>query len=156
MAARAVRLAEEKLLAAQLGLGRQRRIELAVDAELRCGREVEDLLNFGHEMHLAAALEDVDALLGRDHGIAVEVGCALLELREVLDRLERALRAEEALDVHAAQGDRVDAVAELLRADVADQVKGRVRVTVGVAIEARDATAWTIRAAIPGVVEPLC
>ena len=61
--------------------------------------------------------------LVRDHRVAVEVGGALLELGEVLDRLQRALRAEEALDVHAAQRGRVDAVAELLRADVADQVR---------------------------------
>ena len=58
-----------------------------------------------------------------DHRVAVEVRRALLELREVLDALQRALRAEEALDVDAAQRRRVDAVAELLRADVADQVR---------------------------------
>ena len=82
---------------------------------------------------------DVDALLGGDDGIAVEVGGALLELGEVLHGLQRALRAEQPLDVHAAQRRRVDAVAELLRADVADEVRGGVGVAVGVAVEAGDA-----------------
>jgi len=50
---------------------------------------------------LAATLEDVHALLGGDDWIAVEVGSPLLELGEVLDRLERALGAEEPLDVNA-------------------------------------------------------
>jgi hypothetical protein len=89
--------------------------------QLRRRREVEQLLELGHEVHLAAALQRVDALLGGDHRVAVEVGGALLELGEVLDRLQRALRAEQALDVDAAQRRRVDAMAELLRADVADQ-----------------------------------
>ena len=61
---------------------------------------------------------------GGDDRVAVEVGRALLELGEVLDALQRPLRAEQPLDVHAAQAGRVDAVAELLRADVADQVRG--------------------------------
>jgi hypothetical protein len=42
------------------------------------------------------------------------MGRALLEFGEVLDRLQGALRAEEALDVHAAQRRRVDTVPELL------------------------------------------
>ena len=67
---------------------RLRRIELAEDVELGRGREVQQLLELGHEVDLAAALEDVDALLRGDHGVAVEVGGALLELGEVLDRLQ--------------------------------------------------------------------
>jgi len=35
--------------------------------------------------------------------IAVEIGAALLELGEILDRLERPLRAEQALDIDSAQ-----------------------------------------------------
>jgi hypothetical protein len=99
-----------------------RSVELAVDPELRRGREVEQRQELGHEMHLAAALEDVHILLGGDHRIAVEIGRALLELREVLDALERALRAEQPLDVHPAQRRRIDPVPELLRADVSDEV----------------------------------
>ena len=119
----AVRLAEEQLLPAQLGVGsRSSGSSLPSSAELGRRREVEDLLELGHVLHLRAAVERVDALLGGQHRIAVEVGGALLELGEVFDARQRALRAEELLDVHAAQRGRVDAVAELLRADVADQV----------------------------------
>ena len=42
-------------------------------------------------MHLAAALERVDALARGARVVAVEVGGALLELGEVLDALERPL-----------------------------------------------------------------
>ena len=90
-------------------------------------------------MHLATALEYVHALLGGDAGVAVEVGGALLELGEVLDGLQGPLRPEEPLDVHAAQGRRLDAVAELLRPDVAYQVRRAVGVPVDVAVEAGDA-----------------
>ena len=69
-------------------------------------------------------------------GIAIEVGGPLLELGEVFDARQRPLRAEQPLDVHAAQGRRIDAVAELLRPDVADQVRGAIRVAIRVAIEA--------------------
>ena len=58
---------------------------LPIDVELRRRREVEQLLELGHEVDLAAALEDVDALLGGDDRVAVEVGGPLLELGEVLD-----------------------------------------------------------------------
>jgi hypothetical protein len=53
---------------------------------------------------------------------------------EVLDGLQRALQAEQPLDVHAAQRRRLDPMAELLRPDVADQMVGPVRVAVLVAI----------------------
>src|ERR1044072_4586736 len=92
-------------------------------------------------MDLAAALQDVDPLLGGNHRIAVEVGGALLELGEVLDRLECALRAEQALDVDAAQRRRVDAMAELLRSGIARQMSGGIGVGVGVAGGAGDAAA---------------
>jgi hypothetical protein len=48
-----------------------------------------------------------------------------------------ALRAEQALDVHAAQRRRIDAMPEMLRASVADEVRCRVRVAVGMTIETR-------------------
>ena len=131
------------------------RIELAEDVELRRRREVEDGLELGHEVDLAAALQDVDALLRGDHRIAVEVGRPLLELGEVLDALQRPLRAEQPLDVHAAQRRRVEAMAELLRANVADQVRGGVRVAVDVAVEAGHAGARLQRPAVLGGVELL-
>ena len=88
-------------------------------------------------------------------GIAVEVGRALLELGEIFHRLERPLRTEQSLDVHAAQRRRIDAVAELLRTDVADQMRGAVGVAVRVAVEAGHAAAGLVRAAIVGLVELL-
>ena len=54
-------------------------------------------------MHLAAALQDVNALLGGDDRVAVEIGRSLFKLREILDAPQSALRAKEPLDVHAAQ-----------------------------------------------------
>src|SRR5439155_26858354 len=95
------------------------------------------------------------ALLGGEDGVAVEVGGALLELGEVLDGLERALRAEQALDVHAAQARGLDAPAELLRPDVTDLVKGAVGVPVDVAVEAGHAAARPLRAPVLGLVELL-
>ena len=62
VAGRALRLAEEQRLAAQLGLAGLRRVELAEDVQLRRRREVEQVLELGHEVHLAAALEQVHAL----------------------------------------------------------------------------------------------
>ena len=155
VAGRALALAVEHRLAAQLCLRGLRRIELAEHVECGRGREIQDVLELRHEMHLAAALQDVDALLRRDHRVAVEVRGALLELGEVLDGLQRALRAEQPLDVHAAQRGRLDAMTEFLRADVAHEVRRAVRVAVGVTIEARDALARLHRTAVAGRVELL-
>ena len=68
---------------------------------------------------------------------------------------ERPLRAEQPLDVHAAQRGRVQAVAELLRPDVAHQVRRGVRVPVDVAVEAGHALARLQRAPVVGGVELL-
>ena len=106
-------------------------------------------------MHLAAALENVDALLGGDHRVAVKVRGPLLELGEILDRLESPLRTEQPLDVHAAERRRVDPMAKFLRPDVADQMRRGVRVAVHVAVEADHAAARRERAAIVGLVELL-
>ena len=64
---------------------------MAEDVELGGGREVEQLFKLRHRVNLAAAFEDVQALLGGDDRVAVEVGGPLLELGEVLDRLQRPL-----------------------------------------------------------------
>jgi hypothetical protein len=104
---------------------------------------------------LAASLEGVDALLGGDDVVAVEVSRALLELGEVLDAAQGALRAEAALDVHAAQARGIDAVAEPLRPDIADLVGGAVGVPVGVAIEAGHAARRQFAAAVFRLVELL-
>jgi hypothetical protein len=91
-------------------------IELAEDVQLRRGWKVEQFLELCHVVRLAAALQDIDALLGGEDRVTVEIGGALLELGEILDGLQRPLRAEQALDVHAAQRRCLDAMAMLLRA----------------------------------------
>src|ERR1700688_675216 len=94
MAARALALTEEDLLAVHFGWRRPSGNELAEDVELGRGREVQHLLEVGHKVDLAAALERVNALLRSDHGVAVEISGALLELGEILDRFQGTLRAE--------------------------------------------------------------
>ena len=106
-------------------------------------------------MHLTATLEHVHPLLGGDYRVAVEVGGTLLELGEVLDGLQRPLRAEQPLDVHPAQRRRVDAVAERLRAHVAGQVGSGICVAVRMAVEAGHAAARMLATAIVGEVELL-
>jgi hypothetical protein len=71
-------------------------IELAEDVQLRRGWKVEQFLELCHVVRLAAAVQDIDALLGGDDRVIVEVGGALLELGEILDGLQRPLRAEQA------------------------------------------------------------
>ena len=82
-------------------------------SSLGAGGKSKHRLELGHEVDLAAALQRVHAFLRGDHGVAVEIGGALLEFGEVFNRLQRPLRAEQPLDVHAAQRGRFDAVAEL-------------------------------------------
>ena len=74
-------------------------------------------------MDLAAPLPDVYALLGGNHGIAVEVGRPLLELGEILDALQRPLGAEQSLDVQPSQRRRVEAMPEFLGANITHQVR---------------------------------
>src|SRR5438105_1225099 len=106
-------------------------------------------------MNLAPALQDVDTLFRGDHRVAIEVGRPLLELGEVLDRLQRPLGPEDPLDVHAAQGRRLDPVAKLLRANVSDQVCRAVGAAVLMTVEARDSEARPFAAAVGGQVELL-
>src|SRR5205823_6165909 len=79
----------------------------------------------------------------------------LLELGEVYHRSQGPLRAEEPLDVHAAQRGRIDPTPELLRPDVAHQVRSGVGMPVGVTVEAHHAAAGPYRAAILGGIELL-
>ena len=55
-------------------------------------------------MYLAAAVENVHALLLRDHRVAVKIRGALLELGEVLDRFQSSLRAEDPLNINSPLG----------------------------------------------------
>src|SRR5439155_422254 len=155
VACRALALAEEDGLPAQL-LGRRALwVELSEDIELGGRREVEDLLELRHVVDLAAPLEDVHTLLGGDHGVAVEIGRALLEFGEVLVGLERQLRAEEPLDVHAAQGRRLDSVAKLLRTNVPHQVRRSIGAAVLMTVETGNAEARMLAAPVGGEVELL-
>ena len=101
VANRAFSLFHENLLPPQLGLGGLFRVQLAENVQLRRGREIQKSLKLGHEMHLAAALQDIEALFGADDRISVEIGRALLELGEVLHGFQGPLGSEQALDVHS-------------------------------------------------------
>ena len=70
---------------------------LDVDA----GRVVKGV-NFVNLRDAGDPVEVVDAFLLGNDGVAVEVRTALLELGEVLDAAQRALRAEQPLLAHAA------------------------------------------------------
>jgi hypothetical protein len=104
---------------------------------------------------LAATLEDVHTFLGGDHRVAVEVGRALLEFGEVLDGLERSLRAKEPLDIHAAKGRRVDSMAELLWTDIPYLVRRAVGAAVLMAVEAGNPETRTLATPVGGEVELL-
>ena len=106
-------------------------------------------------MHLAASLQDVHALLRGDHGISIEVRGPLLELGEIFHGLQRPLRAEQPLDVHAPQHRRVEPMAKLLGTDIADQVRGAVGRSIHVAVEAGHPRARLQRPPIAGRVELL-
>ena len=151
----ALRFAKKQFLPAQLALAGFPRIELAINPEFGCGWEVEQRLELCHRVDLTSTLQRINSLLRGDDGIAVEVCRALLELGEVLDRLERALRAEEPLDIHSAQRGRINAMPVLLRADVADKMRSRVGVAVRVAVKARDAAMRMHGAAVARHVELL-
>src|SRR5690606_16035835 len=155
MAFRAAGLAEEKRLAAKLLLRRELGIETAERVELRSRREIEDFLELGHRMHLAAALQEVHALFLRDHDVAVEVRRALLELGEILDRTQCTLRSKQPLLRNAAQRRRVDASAHFLRSDVSDEVRGCVSVAVRVTVEAGHAEMGPLTAPVVRHVELL-
>jgi hypothetical protein len=54
---------------------------------LGAGGKSRSAWEFGHEVDLAAPLQNVDAFLGCNHRITIKVGGALLELGEVFDGL---------------------------------------------------------------------
>ena len=106
-------------------------------------------------MHLTAAIQNIDSLFGGGHRISVEVGGALLELGEVFDGLQRSLGTEQALNVHAPQRGSLNPMPELLRPDIADQMRGAVGVSVRVAVETGDAAVRAFGTAILGLIELL-
>src|SRR5208337_2983030 len=90
VAERALRLSEEQLLAAELALGRRRRVEAAQRRQLGRSRKIEDVLHLGHVRHLDA-IQNVHTFLESMNLVAVEVSRALLKLGEVLDRAQAPL-----------------------------------------------------------------
>src|SRR5262249_19752879 len=155
MAACAGSFSEEQGLPAHLGFSGLLGIQLAVDAQLRGRREVQELLEFRHEMDLAASFQDVDTLFRGDHRIPIEIGPALLKLRKVLDASEGSLGPERALNVHPAERWGINAMPELLRTDVAGLMRARVRMAVGMTVETTDTPTGALRAPVLGLVELL-
>ena len=86
-------------------------------------------------MNLAAAFQNIHALLRGDHRVAVEIRRPLLEFGEVLDGLQGPLRAEQALNIDSSQRGGIEAVAKRLGANIADQVRRPIGVAVDVAVE---------------------
>src|SRR5438132_13900258 len=107
MTHRALGLPNEQGLAATFLFGGLRGIELAVNVEFWSRWKVEQFLKLCHEVNLASPLENVHTLLCGDHRVAIKVGPALLEFREVLYGFQRALRSKQTLDIHAAQRHRL-------------------------------------------------
>src|SRR5450755_940625 len=82
----ALALAEEDLLAAQLGGSGLAWIELSEHIELWRRWEPQHCLELGHDVDLMTAFENVYALLRRDDIVTVEIGAPLLEFGEILNR----------------------------------------------------------------------
>ena len=119
------------------------------------GGKSEDRHELRHEVHLAAALQHIHALFRGDDRIAIEIGRALLELGEVLDRFQGPLRAEQPLDVHAPQAWGCRGGGETPAAGYPHQMRGAVGMAVDMAVEAGNAQAGLFRAPVIGGVELL-
>src|SRR6266852_1223099 len=145
MAFCASRFAKEHLLTTHFGAVRLPGIELPIDTELRSRRKIEYLLKLRHSMYLATAVDNVNALLLRDHRVTVKIRGALLELGEVLDRFQSSLRAEDPLNINSAQGWSVNAMPVLLRPDITHEVRSPVGVAVRVTVEEGYSPARTLR-----------
>src|SRR3954468_14938004 len=100
-------LAHEDLLAGKLLLAGLGRIEPAEWIELRRGREIDDVLHLCHHRDVIDTVGPIDALALSADVVAVEIGGALLELREILDRTQRPLRAVNLLVEDTAQAHRI-------------------------------------------------
>src|SRR5450432_4268212 len=87
----ALRLAEEQLLAAHFRRIRLPGIEFAIHPEFRSRGEVQQFLKLRHGVYLAPPVENVHALLLRNHWVPIEISGALFKLGEVLDALQRSL-----------------------------------------------------------------
>jgi len=151
----ALGFAKEQLLSTLFRVGGFWGVQLAQHRELGGGGEVEQFLEFRHEVHLAPALQGVDPLFRGNHGIPIEVGGSLLELGEVFDAAQRPLRAEQPLDMHSPQGRGIDTVTERLGPDVADEMGGGIRVAIRVTFKTDHPPTRPFRPAVFGLVELL-
>ena len=88
MAFRTSRLPEKQLLPAHFTGTRFLGIQFAINPELGRRRKVQDLLEFRHRVNLTAPIENVGTFFRGDHWVTIEIGGSLLELREILHRLE--------------------------------------------------------------------
>src|SRR5689334_2602381 len=102
MAHRALPLAEEDLFAAELAFCSRLGVKSAEYRQLRRRRKIEHILGLCHVRNHAAR-KFLEALFHGANRITVEVSRPLLELGEVLDRAQAALRAMNLLIENSAQ-----------------------------------------------------
>src|SRR5688572_24384374 len=106
-------------------------------------------------MNLVAAFQRVNPLLGGNDRVAIEVSRALFELREILHRFQRPLRAKQPLDIDSAQRRGLDPAPVFLRTNVAYQMGRAIGMPVDVTIQTGDAPAGPFGSSILGIVELL-
>lgn len=92
-------LSEKYSLAAKFGFRSFTGIEFPKHVQFWSRWEVQKRLEFSHKVDLAASFENINALLGGDDVVTVEVSRPLFELREVFNCLKCPLRSEQALDI---------------------------------------------------------
>src|SRR3954468_2407988 len=148
-------LAEEDPLPRKFLLGCLARIEPPERVELGGRRKVDDVLHLRHHRDVVDPVGSVHAFALRADMVAIEVGRALLELREVLNRSQGPLRAMDLLIKHAAQAGGVEPETRGLRANIRGQVEGSIGVEIGMAIEAGHAQALVCALAVLGLIELL-
>src|ERR1700687_193252 len=155
MASPALSFAEKDFLSTQLGSAGFLGIKFAVDVQFGRGGEIKNLLELSHIVNLAAAIKNVDAFLCGYYRVTIEIRCALLELSKIFNGLEGTLGPEETLNVHPTESRCLDSMAELLRANVTNQMGGAIRAAIGMAVKAGHTKAWLFGATIFGRVELL-
>src|ERR1700675_2522186 len=114
------------------------------DGSIRAGHHAVNHLRFIKALRLKVV-----------HQVIGEIRSALLELSKIFNGLESTLGPEETLDVHASERRSLDAMSELLWANVTDFMGGAICAAIRVAVEAGYAEAWFFGSTIFGCVELL-
>lgn len=153
MAQDALPLSHEDFLTGELLPGSFRGIEVTKRVKLGRGRKIDNVLHLRHHRHLVVAVEQVDALALRARLVAVEIGGALLELGEILDRTQGTLGAVDLLIEQTSQTGGIDPKAIGLRPDIGREVKRRVGVKIGVTIKTSHTATRLGAFAIFGLIE---